>query len=143
MARGRSGTVFSVFSYPVAAWLAKRIGPITTRVFPVEAFLDCGRILAGLLSSTDLLARFTLSQIDAPTRTSYAIDVVASAERTAASILGYENDRSIFKRRKVRAQLVLERIGQVNCVANRNARIGDDGDFGVQPMPHPTCADPP
>jgi hypothetical protein len=81
--------VASAFSYPAAAWLARRIGLINTMVYthiPSSLFL----ILAGFapnlaVALTLLLIRSALSQMDVPTRTSYVMAVVTPAERTAAA----------------------------------------------------------
>jgi MFS family permease len=79
----------SAISYPVAAWLATRIGLINTMVFThipssilliVAAFSPNLYITLGLL-----LVRAALSQMDVPTRTSYVMAVVTPAERAAAA----------------------------------------------------------
>lgn len=82
-------TVFSAFSYPVAAWLAKRIGLVNTMVFthiPSSLFLIAAAFSPDLyLALGLLLARSALSQMDVPTRTSYVMAVVTPSERTAAA----------------------------------------------------------
>ena len=79
----------SAFSYPVAAWLASRIGLINTMVFThipssilliVAAFTPDLYVTLGLL-----LVRSALSQMDVPTRTSYVMAVVTPPERAAAA----------------------------------------------------------
>ena len=79
----------SAFSYPVAAWLATRIGLINTMVFThipssmlliVAAFSPNLYVTLGLL-----LVRAALSQMDVPTRTSYVMAVVTPGERAAAA----------------------------------------------------------
>lgn len=79
----------SAFSYPVAAWLATRIGLINTMVFThipssilliVAAFSPNLYVTLGLL-----LVRSVLSQMDVPTRTSYVMAVVTPPERAAAA----------------------------------------------------------
>jgi len=79
----------SAFSYPVAAWLAARVGLINTMVFThipssilliVAAFSPNLYVTLGLL-----LVRAALSQMDVPTRTSYVMAVVTPAERAAAA----------------------------------------------------------
>src|SRR3954470_8229065 len=79
----------SAFSYPVAAWLATRIGLINTMVFThipssilliVAAFSENLYVTLGLL-----LVRAALSQMDVPTRTSYVMAVVTPSERAAAA----------------------------------------------------------
>jgi len=83
--------VLSAFSLPVAAWLAKHIGLINTMVWthiPSSLFM----ILAAVSPRLDvalglLLARFALSQMDVPTRSSYVMAVVTPPERAAAASL--------------------------------------------------------
>jgi hypothetical protein len=80
--------VLSAFSFPVAAWLAGRVGLVNTMVFThipsslcliAAAFAPTAEAALGLL-----LLRAALSQMDVPTRTSYVMAVVTPAERTAA-----------------------------------------------------------
>jgi MFS family permease len=82
-------STLSAFSYPVAAWLAKRIGLVNTMVFthiPSSIFLILAAISPNLiLTQVLLLLRAALSQMDVPTRTSYVMAVVTPAERTAAA----------------------------------------------------------
>ncbi|UFN49257.1 MFS transporter [Roseomonas sp. OT10] len=81
--------VLSAFSFPVAAWLAGRIGLINTMVYTHIPSSLC--LIAAVLVPTVewalglLLARAALSQMDVPTRTSYVMAVVTPAERTAAA----------------------------------------------------------
>jgi MFS family permease len=81
--------VLSAFSFPVAAWLAGRIGLINTMVFTHIPSSLC--LIAATLAPTVewalslLLMRAALSQMDVPTRTSYVMAVVTPAERTAAA----------------------------------------------------------
>ena len=81
--------VLSAFSYPVAAWLSRRIGLINTMVFthiPSSVFLIIAAFSPNLyLTLALLLVRSALSQMDVPTRTSYVMAVVTPAERTAAA----------------------------------------------------------
>jgi MFS family permease len=83
-----AGTL-SAFSYPVAAWLAKRIGLVNTMVFthiPSSIFLILAAFSTSLPLTLMLLSlRAALSQMDVPTRTSYVMAVVTPAERTAAA----------------------------------------------------------
>jgi MFS family permease len=82
-------TALSALSYPVAAWLSRRIGLVNTMVFthvPSSLFL----IVAAFSSSLELtlgllLLRSAFSQMDVPTRTSYVMAVVTPAERAAAA----------------------------------------------------------
>ena len=82
-------SVASAFSYPVAAWLAKRIGLINTMVYthiPSSIFLILAAFSPNLiLTLVLLLLRAALSQMDVPTRTSYVMAVVTPPERTAAA----------------------------------------------------------
>ena len=79
----------SAFSYPVAAWLATRIGLINTMVFthiPSSILLILAAFSPNLyLTLGLLLARSALSQMDVPTRTSYVMAVVTPPERAAAA----------------------------------------------------------
>jgi MFS family permease len=82
-------STLSAFSYPVAAWLAKRIGLVNTMVYthiPSSIFLILAAFSPNLIFTLALLlARAALSQMDVPTRTSYVMAVVTPAERTAAA----------------------------------------------------------
>ena len=82
-------SVLSAFSYPVAAWLAGRIGLINTMVYthiPSSIFLILAAFSTNLFLTLGLLlVRSALSQMDVPTRTSYVMAVVTPAERTAAA----------------------------------------------------------
>ena len=79
----------SAFSYPVAAWLAGRIGLINTMVYthiPSSVFLIVAAFSPDLyLALGLLLLRAALSQMDVPTRTSYVMAVVTPEERPAAA----------------------------------------------------------
>ena len=81
--------VFTAFSYPVAVWLAKRIGLINTMVFthiPSSLLLILAAFATNLYVALGLLLiRAALSQMDVPTRSSYVMAVVTPAERTAAA----------------------------------------------------------
>ena len=82
-------TVLSAFSYPLAAWIAKRIGLVNTMVFTHIPSSLC-LIFAALSSSLPvalgfLLVRSALSQMDVPTRSSYVMAVVTPPERPAAA----------------------------------------------------------
>jgi MFS family permease len=83
-----SGTL-SAFSYPVAAWIAKRAGLINTMVFthiPSSIFLILAAFAPDLYVALGLLLlRSALSQMDVPTRTSYVMAVVTPPERPAAA----------------------------------------------------------
>jgi len=82
-------STLSAFSYPVAAWLAKRIGLVNTMVFthiPSSLFLILAAFAPNLTVAIVLLTlRAALSQMDVPTRTSYVMAVVTPAERPAAA----------------------------------------------------------
>jgi MFS family permease len=82
-------SVFAAFSFPLAAWLSRRIGLINTMVFthiPSSIFLILAAFSPDLyLALTLLLIRAALAQMDVPTRTSYVMAVVTPAERTAAA----------------------------------------------------------
>src|SRR5690606_7474406 len=81
--------VLSAFSFPVAAWLSRRIGLINTMVF-THISSSIALMLAAVaptrtLALALLLVRAALSQMDVPTRSSYVMAVVTEAERTAAA----------------------------------------------------------
>ena len=82
-------TTLSALSYPVAAWLAKRIGLVNTMVFthiPSSLFLILAAFAPNLTVALVFLAlRAALSQMDVPTRTSYVMAVVTPVERPAAA----------------------------------------------------------
>ena len=82
-------STLSAFSYPVAAWIAKRIGLVNTMVFthiPSSMFLILAAFAPNLYVALGLLLlRSALSQMDVPTRTSYVMAVVTPAERPAAA----------------------------------------------------------
>jgi MFS family permease len=82
-------SLLGAMSFPVAAWLASRIGLINTMVFTHIPSSIC--LVAAAFSSnltvvlSLLLVRSALSQMDVPTRSSYVMAVVTPAERTAAA----------------------------------------------------------
>jgi MFS family permease len=82
-------SLLGAMSFPVAAWLARRIGLINTMVFTHIPSSIC--LIAAAYSSSLtvvlslLLVRSALSQMDVPTRSSYVMAVVTPAERTAAA----------------------------------------------------------
>ena len=82
-------STLSAFSYPVAAWLAKRIGLVNTMVFthiPSSVFLILAAFAPNLpFALVCLSLRAALSQMDVPTRTSYVMAVVTPEERPAAA----------------------------------------------------------
>jgi MFS family permease len=82
-------STLSAFSYPVAAWIARRVGLVNTMVFthiPSSLFLIAAAFSPNLyLALGLLLLRSALSQMDVPTRTSYVMAVVTPAERPAAA----------------------------------------------------------
>jgi MFS family permease len=72
-----------------AAWVASKIGLIRTMVFthiPSNILLILVPLMPNLpLAITVLLLRFSISQMDVPTRQSYTMAVVAPDERSAAA----------------------------------------------------------
>jgi MFS family permease len=79
----------SAISFPVAAWLSRRIGLINTMVY---THIPSSMCLIGAAVSPRLdmalgllLIRALLSQMDVPTRTSYVMAVVTPPERAAAA----------------------------------------------------------
>jgi MFS family permease len=83
--------VLSAFSFPVAAWLSKRIGLVNTMVFthiPASIALILAAVAPTLhVALILLLIRAALSQMDVPTRSSYVMAVVTEVERAAAASL--------------------------------------------------------
>ena len=82
-------SVLSALSYPLASWLARRIGLVNTMVFthiPSSICLIAAAFAPNLAWVLGLLlVRSALSQMDVPTRTSYVMAVVTPAERAAAA----------------------------------------------------------
>jgi predicted MFS family arabinose efflux permease len=81
--------VLAAFSYPVAAWLAGRVGLVNTMVYTHIPSSLC-LILAAVVPSPEaalalLLVRAALSQMDVPTRSSYVMAMVTPPERAAAA----------------------------------------------------------
>ncbi|MFM9849636.1 MAG: MFS transporter [Hyphomicrobiaceae bacterium] len=81
--------LFAAFSFPVAAWLSRRIGLVNTMVYTHIPSSLC-LILAAVAPSLEmalalLLVRAALSQMDVPTRSSYVMAVVTPPERPAAA----------------------------------------------------------
>ena len=72
-----------------AAWVARRIGLINTMVFthlPSNVLLMLVPLMPSLAAAVALLLlRFSISQMDVPTRQSYTMAVVTPDERSAAS----------------------------------------------------------
>jgi MFS family permease len=83
--------VLSAFSFPVAAWLSRRIGLVNTMVYthiPASIALILAAFAPTLsIALVLLLVRAALSQMDVPTRSSYVMAVVTEAERAAAASL--------------------------------------------------------
>lgn len=81
--------VLAAFSFPIAAWLARRIGLVNTMVFthiPSSLFLIAAAVAPTLeIALACLLLRAALSQMDVPTRSSYVMAVVTPPERAAAA----------------------------------------------------------
>lgn len=90
-----AGTVFfwtgllAAASFPVAAWLSKRIGLVNTMVYthlPSNLFMILIPFMPTLpLALALLLMRSALSSMDVPARASYVMAVVSPAERAAAA----------------------------------------------------------
>jgi MFS family permease len=82
-----ASNVLAALSFPVAAWLAARIGLIRTMVFshiPANLFLIGAALAPSLPAAVVLmLARAALSSMDVPARQSYTMAVVDPDERTA------------------------------------------------------------
>jgi MFS family permease len=81
--------VLAAFSFPIAAWLSRRIGLVNTMVYTHIPSSVC-LILAATAPTLELallllLARSALSQMDVPARSSYVMAVVTPPERPAAA----------------------------------------------------------
>ena len=81
--------IFAGISALSAAWIAGKIGLLNTMVFthaPSNVFLILVPLMPNLpLAITMLLLRFSISQMDVPTRQSYTLAVVSSDERSSAA----------------------------------------------------------
>jgi MFS family permease len=81
--------VLAAFSFPVAAWLSRRIGLLNTMVFthiPSSVALMLAAVAPTRSTALALLlVRAALSQMDVPTRSSYVMAVVTEAERAGAA----------------------------------------------------------
>jgi len=81
--------ILAGFSALTAAWVASKIGLIRTMVFthiPSNILLILVPLMPNLpLAIAVLLLRFSISQMDVPTRQSYTMAVVAPDERSAAA----------------------------------------------------------
>ncbi|MBM3557882.1 MAG: MFS transporter, partial [Alphaproteobacteria bacterium] len=82
-------SLLSALSFPVAAWLSRRIGLINTMVYthiPSSIALALAALAPTLpLALVLLTIRAMLSQMDVPARASYVMSVVTEAERPAAA----------------------------------------------------------
>ena len=82
------GNILAGISALSASWLARRIGLINTMVFthvPSNVLLILVPLMPNLsLAIAMLLLRFSISQMDVPTRQSYTMAVVDPGERSAA-----------------------------------------------------------
>jgi MFS family permease len=82
------GNLLAGLSALSAGWLARRIGLVNTMVFthlPSNVLLMLVPLMPTLpLAIAVLLARFSISQMDVPTRQAYVMAVVDPAERAAA-----------------------------------------------------------
>jgi MFS family permease len=81
--------VLAACSALAAAWVARRVGLLNAMVFthlPSNVLLLLVPLMPSLgLAVTVLLLRFSISQMDVPTRQSYTVAVVSPDERSAAS----------------------------------------------------------
>jgi MFS family permease len=82
-------SLLAAFSFPVAAWISRRIGLVNTMVYTHIPSSICLIVVAFSSSLTLALAllllRSALSQMDVPARSSYVMAVVTPAERPAAA----------------------------------------------------------
>jgi MFS family permease len=81
--------IFAGISALSAAWIARKVGLLNTMVFthvPSNILLILVPLMPDLpLAITMLLLRFSISQMDVPTRQSYTLAVVSPEERSSAA----------------------------------------------------------
>jgi MFS family permease len=81
--------IFAGISALSAAWIARKIGLVNTMVFthvPSNVLLILVPLMPNLpLAITMLLLRFSISQMDVPTRQSYTLAVVSPEERSSTA----------------------------------------------------------
>lgn len=81
--------IFAGISALSAAWIASKVGLLNTMVFthvPSNILLILVPLMPNLpLAITMLLLRFSISQMDVPTRQSYTLAVVSPEERSSAA----------------------------------------------------------
>jgi MFS family permease len=81
--------IFAGVSALSAAWISRKIGLVNTMVFthaPSNVLLILVPLMPNLpLAITMLLLRFSISQMDVPTRQSYTLAVVSPDERSSAA----------------------------------------------------------
>jgi predicted MFS family arabinose efflux permease len=81
--------IFAGISALAAGWLARRIGLINTMIFthlPSNILLILVPLMPNVyLAILVLLLRFSISQMDVPTRQAYTMEVVSPDERSAAA----------------------------------------------------------
>jgi MFS family permease len=81
--------IFAGISALSAAWIARKVGLLNTMVFthvPSNILLILVPLMPNLpLAITMLLLRFSISQMDVPTRQSYTLAVVSAEERSSAA----------------------------------------------------------
>ena len=81
--------IFAGISALSAAWIARKVGLLNTMVFthvPSNILLILVPLMPNLpLAITMLLLRFSISQMDVPTRQSYTLAVVSPEERSSAA----------------------------------------------------------
>ena len=115
-----ASNVLAALSFPVAAWLASRIGLIRTMVFshiPSNLFL-VGAALAPTIELAILLmlARAALSSMDIPARQSYTMAVVDPEERTAtAGVTSLARSVGQVLGPALAGALLLSGIGRASC----------------------------
>jgi MFS family permease len=84
-----AANILAGFSALAAAWVSRRIGLVNTMVFthlPSNVLLILVPLAPNLsLAIILLLLRFSISQMDVPTRQSYTVAVVSPDERSAAA----------------------------------------------------------
>ncbi len=123
--------IFAGFSALAAARIARRFGLLNTMVFthlPSNVLLILVPLMPTLpLAVTVLLLRFSISQMDVPTRQAFVMAAVAPAERTAAAgITGVARTTGAALAPLIAMPLIASTYGWVPFVAAGSLKIAYD-----------------
>ena len=119
-----AANVLAGFSALAASWLASRIGLVNTMVathLPSNVLLMLIPLMPTFpLAALLLLLRFSISQMDVPTRQSYTMAVVVPEERAAASgITGVARTGRRGAQSSVRRPALFEPVNDQRAVLHR------------------------